>query len=418
MSLTSAMSDVRQRLQYLEARPSRSRIAAYAIRRTNIQPRSVSTDQMDFQSATTEILADDAVTNDKIAVDSISTDQIQEGAVTNPELGGGQVDGRVIANDAIESRHIKNGEVKTDDIGGLQVTNEKLAGGIENAKLAGGITNDKLAGGITNDKLDGGITNDKLAGGITNEKLAGSISNDKLAGGITNDKLAGGITNDKLAGGITNAKLAGGITNDKLAGDIANNKLAGGITRNKLAFNTVVSVGAGTGLSGGGEVRNPSLSVNFSSVARASHTHSYAAVNHGHGNQFGATSSSILNASGPVPTHSHPFSINISSTRKLKKDISDHTFDHSKLLELDLKTFRYLNHAKNMKDNREWHFGYIAEDVYDLGLEELVGYNAEKEPVSINYAMVGVFALEIIKEQQKSIELLERKVSLLEAKVQ
>jgi hypothetical protein len=70
-----------------------------------------------------------------------------------------------------------------------------------------------------------------------------------------------------------------------------------------------------------------------------------------------------------------------------------------------------------MKDNREWHHGYIAEEVYELGLEELVGYDSEKNPASVNYSLVGVFALEIIKDQQKVIEQMQKRLNDLEERI-
>ena len=420
-SLTNAMSDVRQRLQYLEARPSRSRIAAYAVRRTNVQPRAISTDQLDFQSATTEIIADDAVTNDKLAVDSVNTPQIADGAVTNPGLGGGAVDNRVLADNAVESRHIKDGEVKESDIGTDAVTRGKIKDGevVEGKLATDSVTNIKIRNdAVTRTKiLDGEVIESKLAtNSVTRNKIAdGEVIEGKLAtNSVTRTKIRDGeVIQGKLGQGAvrTDNIDTRAVTNIKIADN--------DIGRGKLAFNAVVSVVAGTGLSGGGEVRDPRLSVDFNSVARASHTHSqYAAVNHPH-NEF-SSSTHVHFVSGNsgtagTPPHQHPVNIasNSPSSLRYKKDITDYTFDLSKLMDLDLKKFRYLNQYKNRSANREWFFGYIAEEVQSLGLEELLAYDQDGLPSGVNYSLVGVFTLELVKMQEERIKTLEDQLQIL-----
>ena len=440
-SLTNAMSDVRQRLQYLEARPSRSRIAAYAVRRTNVQPRAISTDQLDFQSATTEIIADDAVTNDKLAVDSVNTPQIADGAVTNPGLGGGAVDNRVLADNAVESRHIKDGEVKESDIGTDAVTRGKIKDGevVEGKLATDSVTNIKIRNdAVTRTKiLDGEVIESKLAtNSVTRNKIAdGEVIEGKLAtNSVTRNKIADGeviegklatnsVTRTKIRDGeVIQGKLGqGAVRTDNIdTRAVTNIKIADNdIGRGKLAFNAVVSVVAGTGLSGGGEVRDPRLSVDFNSVARASHTHSqYAAVNHPH-NEF-SSSTHVHFVSGNsgtagTPPHQHPVNIasNSPSSLRYKKDITDYTFDLSKLMDLDLKKFRYLNQYKNRSANREWFFGYIAEEVQSLGLEELLAYDQDGLPSGVNYSLVGVFTLELVKMQEERIKTLEDQLQIL-----
>ena len=434
-SLTNAMSDVRQRLQYLEARPSRSRIAAYAVRRTNVQPRAISTDQLDFQSATTEIIADDAVTNDKLAVDSVDTPQIVDGAVTNPGIDDGAVNSRTLADNAVESRHIKDGEVKESDIGTDAVTRGKIKDGevIESKLATDAVTRGKIKDGevteselatdaVTRGKIkDGEVIESKLA---TDSVTRNKIKNDE----VIFEKLAADSVRRKQIqnGEVTHPKLAvdavetpnirrGAVTTDKIdTRAVTTIKIADeNVTRGKLNFTPVETVSAGNGLSGGGSARSVTLSVNFNSVATAGHTHNqYAGTNHTHsGNTTGQSG-------GDVDYHTHTISgLGSVSSRTLKKDIEDYEIDPEKVLRLSLKRFRYLNHARKFQKNlgnRDWNYGYIAEEVLDSGLEELLIYDDQGKPFGLNYGLVGVLSLELVRSLKEKVELLEQRVLELE----
>jgi hypothetical protein len=137
---------------------------------------------------------------------------------------------------------------------------------------AGGVTNDMLAGSIDNAKLANSSLTVTAGDGLTN---GGSIS---LGGSATLNVVgvsglhasadgigisAGGVTNSMLAGSIENAKLSnsaitiagnstslgGSITADTIAGQIS----AGTIANSQLANNSV-TVTAGDGLQDGGSI--------------------------------------------------------------------------------------------------------------------------------------------------------------------
>jgi hypothetical protein len=372
----------------------------------------------------TSTIADDAVTSAKIADLTIVTGNISNGGVTNPNLGGGAVDSRVLADNSVLSRHIANGEVKNEDLGG-GITNDKLAGGITNDKLAGSITNDKLAGGITNDKLAGGITLDKLAGNsVDSSKIVnGSVQNEDLAEdsvgtgkirdtNVTARKLADNAAVNRVIdnGAVTATKLGqGAVTTDKIDTQaVTNVKIREGtISKNRLAFTPVTNVRAGSGLSGGGAADEVTLSVNFTAVARADHPHNgFASSTHTH-NVTGNTNSG---GAAPNQFHTHFFGSGTTgpqSSLRYKKDISHYDFDVSKLLETNLVRFRYLNQFGYKATNRDWFYGYIAEELEDLGFEEILHYDEKLTPNAVDYSLVGVLTLELVKLQQKRIEELE-----------
>ena len=439
-TLTNTVSDINQRLRYVEKRRSYSRLARQVVNRQNIKPKAVSTDQLANKSVTTDIIDDDAVTSVQIADGTIQSGNIGPGAIQNVNMGGGQVDGRVLADSTIESRHIKDGEVKESDIGPNAVTTAKING------LA--VTTDKINGlAVTTDKINGlAVTTDKINGlAVTTDKINNSaVTTDKINGlAVTTDKLNNeAVTNPKLAPdsvgtgkirdlNVTRAKIENNAINvDKLANNavttekianlqVTNGKIADStIGRGKLAFTPVETVSAGDGLSGGGSARSVSLRVD-STVSRTSHTHNYAEVNHTHDGRyprFGHTHFvSGGSGLGGNPEHVHNIFITSqsASTIRVKEEVSSYEFDTSKLLKLDLKRFKYLKGAKPRDMNRDWFFGYIAEELVEQGFEEVVGYDQDGIPNAINYSLIGVMSLELIKQHEEKIIKLEEEIKRL-----
>jgi hypothetical protein len=57
--------------------------------------------------------------------------------------------------------------------------------------------------------------------------------------------------------------------------------------------------------------------------------------------------------------------------------------------------------------------GYIAEELDDEGLDHLVVYNADGKPDAVKYDRIALYAIEIIKAQEKRIRNLEREIEKL-----
>jgi hypothetical protein len=208
--------------------------------------------------------------------------------------------------------------------------------------------------------------------------------------------------------GPENIQLNGVRSGNIAPGAVGTTRIAdGAVTRVKLSFTPTETVSAGSGLSGGGTGRNLSLSVNFGSVARADHGHPHS---HSISSQTGTTSGSGL------PAHSHGVNVGTSSALssvRYKKDMQDYEFDTSKLFSVKLKKFRYKNKYKDHKANRDWFFGYSAEELSELGLEEVLNYDQNGDPHAVNYSLIGVFALELLKDHEKRIKDLETKLGAI-----
>ncbi|QQS44650.1 tail fiber domain-containing protein [Candidatus Roizmanbacteria bacterium] len=89
------------------------------------------------------------------------------------------------------------------------------------------------------------------------------------------------------------------------------------------------------------------------------------------------------------------------SSRKYKVNIQPLNTDFSKIL--DLKPVSY-----DFKDTGMHTIGYIAEEVDAAGLKDLVVYDTAGQPDGIKYDRMAMYLLEVVKDQQKSINALKQ----------
>ena len=83
------------------------------------------------------------------------------------------------------------------------------------------------------------------------------------------------------------------------------------------------------------------------------------------------------------------------------------------MLNLELKKFKYKNSEKDLTKNSEWEFGYMAEDLYELGITEPLAYDSDGNPNRVDYSLIGVLAVELLKNQEKRISKLEEELAAL-----
>ena len=88
------------------------------------------------------------------------------------------------------------------------------------------------------------------------------------------------------------------------------------------------------------------------------------------------------------------------SSRRYKKNIRPLKTDFHKILDLEPKQFQM---KEGFGEPDEWLFGYIAEDLDELGLKRLCNYDKDNRPDGIKYKKIAMYVLEIAKEQQKRI---------------
>ncbi|MEB3335384.1 MAG: tail fiber domain-containing protein, partial [Cyanobacteriota bacterium] len=110
------------------------------------------------------------------------------------------------------------------------------------------------------------------------------------------------------------------------------------------------------------------------------------------------------NAGNSVWTDKYHCIARESSSRRYKKNIIPLEDDFMKLLSLE-------PHQYQMREGYGtpgfWSFGYLAEDLDQLGLKTLVTYNEAGQPEGINYKKICVYLNEILKGQQECLIKLE-----------
>jgi hypothetical protein len=370
VSLKGSILDIQRRLRYVESKPNPFKISDKAITRDALQFNAVSSDQIAPNAVGTEEISSDSITNNELANGSVSNSNLQDGSVGTSNIQDGAVTTPKIADSA----------VTTDKINNSAVTRAKVASGAIEGRGSGG------SGGAAHIATNSIYTQDISDNAITTPKLrTDSVSTVKI------ENLA--VTTTKLA--------AGAVTTSKISD--------AQVTLAKCSFSPILSLTAGSAIaistSGTSRGINVVLGTASTQAARGNHTHSL---------NFSPTGTT--DSLSGVNKHRHTYDKTSSvtaSTKKLKKDIQDYTFDINKILKVQLKKFKYLNQAKNKRLNREWEYGYIAEEVQELGLEEVLGYNSNGEPDSINYSILSVFAIELLKQQQKQIDFLTKEIEQL-----
>lgn len=95
------------------------------------------------------------------------------------------------------------------------------------------------------------------------------------------------------------------------------------------------------------------------------------------------------------------------STRRKKHNIEPYAIDSQALLQLGVKTFKYLQSID--ADQKPQH-GFIAEEAQALGLDELIQYDADGIPDYFAYEKLPIFLLQLVQEQNERIKALEAKL--------
>jgi len=110
----------------------------------------------------------------------------------------------------------------------------------------------------------------------------------------------------------------------------------------------------------------------------------------------------LVNSSGTIGT-------SVSSER-YKEEITPATIDAGAVLQLEPVTFRYKVEALEEGAERPLEFGLIAEQAAELGLEEILFRDSDDRPQAIAYEKLGVLLLAVVKDQDRRIAELERRL--------
>jgi hypothetical protein len=96
------------------------------------------------------------------------------------------------------------------------------------------------------------------------------------------------------------------------------------------------------------------------------------------------------------------FNKQIASSRRYKKAIADLDPAIAERV-LDIRTVKFAYRKDYFDDDDADHYGAIAEEVHDLGLHDLVIYNADDAPEDLRYDKIGMLLLPTVRAQREQI---------------
>jgi hypothetical protein len=210
-----------------------TKIADDAISSVKIAADAVTEAKLAVEAVTADIIAAGAITTVKIADTAVDADKIADSAITSAKIGADAVTTAKIANDAITTDLIAASAITTTEIGADAVTTAKIANDA--------VTSDVIAASaITETEIaDSAVTTNKVGdSAIEAAKIAtDAVTSAKIAtNAVTSDAIAASaITETEISdNAVVTAKInAGAITTAKIG--------AGAVTADEISSNAVTT---------------------------------------------------------------------------------------------------------------------------------------------------------------------------------
>jgi hypothetical protein len=426
-----------------------------AVGTNEIEQESITTPLIDNLAVTTGKIDNEAVTTDKIDNLAVTTDKIDNEAVTNVKLEGGITDSKLVGIQASKL----DGDVQDSQISSISAS--KINGvldtdnipNLDTSKITSGVLDIDTIPEITADRMPN-LDASKFTTGIFEETNIPNLPASKITTGQFFEGRIPNLSTSKLTTGVLAVARMPVFPNSEIATDaVTTEKIRNdSVLSNKIPITSFVSLLSSTFRATNPMIVSASSSIFNIQINRGSSSNQVASGNHVHGT-LGYTNA----GSTGVASHTHPISIpsfiagvtgdssphtrlsggeegaaahgsgthfhsrpafsgtatSNTSTLKLKKEISIYEVPNIKnLLNLQLKRYKYKNQVRHLQEsiNRDWMYGYIAEEVEELGFKELVGYDEKGEPASLNYGLLSTLVLELVKVQQTEISLIKEKI--------
>ena len=103
----------------------------------------------------------------------------------------------------------------------------------------------------------------------------------------------------------------------------------------------------------------------------------------------------------------------MTSSRRYKRSITDWTPDPEAVLSLQPRTWQAVTPMEGT-DPEAWYVGFVAEEVDELGLTELVEYDRDGRPDALHYATFSVAQQAVLQKHEAEIAELRECIALLE----
>ena len=375
--------------------------------RTTVQHRAIGSDQLALAAVTNDQIAADAVEREQLAEGAVGTDELDNSSVTNSKLGPLSVTNAKLSDAAVELRNMTPNSVAEVSMTDGSVSARTVAvDAIGNSAMQ--------SNSVGNGELqNGSVSNNKMGNdSISNANMQNdSVGSSQLQGNsVGNSTLqTGSVSRAKIgSGSVGTTQLGNGaVTGPKIESTI----------REQIS-SSVRSSGVGAIYSrtfAGGQIR-----VDFgggsNQVPRGNHRHIYQ-----QGYYQNGSSSTFYSRNAPLSNffrRSIGTGAPTGSTKKYKTSITDYEIDPKKILNLRLKQYKYLPLADKIQKerNRDWMHGYLAEDVEEAGVSEIVVYDENHAPIALDYGLLSVLTVELLRAQQLELDSLREEIQKLKDK--
>ena len=121
-----------------------------------------------------------------------------------------------------------------------------------------------------------------------------------------------------------------------------------------------------------------------------------------------------LNSGGSAYAEMKASKFTQASSERFKNIIEEMPEHQAKKL-LDLKFIKFTYKTEYNDDGEKIHYGIRAEQANDLGLGDIVSYDAEGRPDGVDYSLLSAYLGVLVQKQEKRISELEKKVEKFDA---
>jgi len=333
-------------------------------------------------------IIDESVDGAKIVANSVTADQIEAGTITATQISSEYVYAGNISATQINAGTISGSRVAGGTIVGTQLktatTNRRIE--LESTQMSIYDENDEFSGSILGEGTDSGAIV-KISG--TGDSFLGVLSAGVLLSGSPASNLtvsSGGIS------AVGNFSFSDG--NVTMLGD-------------EPTF-TMLDTGASPSRFG-------SFKLNAQNQFEASGWRAINDMNVG-GDLF---VSMDVDSGSTVRVTSGNKLVKSSSSLRYKEQIELLDLDYDLLTSMNVKSFKFINDVKENGEKASKIYGFIAEELHELGLQELVIYEELEDgtvrPDGIREDSISAATYWLVKVQANKINDLEDRIAILEA---
>lgn len=267
---------------------------------------------------------------------------------------------------------------------------------------------------VTATITDSQVTNAKLAANaVTSSNIVdGTITGTDIASAtIQPGNMASGTYGINISGNAATATSATSASSATTATSAGDSTLLGGAAPSvNTSSSTIVQ------RFGGGSIEGFSFQATGGSIGAFRDTGTYTYVGFGTARVINATDVYSQAVSGRTVLISSALTLGTStSSARWKEDIAPLDYDTADILKMNPIFFRYKEDHLEPGADRPLEVGLVAEELAELGFEEVIFRGKDGQPDGIAYERLAVLLLKVCQDQQKQIDALAARLDKIGA---